>query len=434
MSIKKNILIFPAGSEIGLEIHASLKFNKHFHLVGASSISSHAQCVFRSGEAFLPMVSATNFVDELNALVAAEKIDFIFPAHDEVILFLARNEKLINATLLCPLVDVCEITQYKSNTYKFFDGETFIPATYETIEEIGEYPIFRKPSRGQNSIGAVRLDSKSQLDGISNPFEGFVVSEYLPGREYTVDCFSTRKGELKFQQARERIRTKYGISMNSTTIDVDNDAIRTIAERIVAKLNIYGAWFFQVKEDASGVPKLMEIAPRLAGTSVCARFSGVNTAALTIYDAMGIEVGALDNEIDVEIERALANRVIPRAEFDNLVVDLDDTLLSPELGVNLCVLNLIYQYKEREKEVYLITRHLREVRSTLAQHHICETLFSKIVHLTAEEPKSEYFPPDGATLFIDDAFSERVEVSSNLSNVVAIDVDAVDGFLDYSRL
>lgn len=35
-----------SGSEIGLEIYRSMKFRKHFHLVGGSSVNDHGRFVF----------------------------------------------------------------------------------------------------------------------------------------------------------------------------------------------------------------------------------------------------------------------------------------------------------------------------------------------------------------------------------------------------
>ena len=38
-----NVLVFPCGSEIGLEVHNALKYDKHINLVGLSSVSSHGR-------------------------------------------------------------------------------------------------------------------------------------------------------------------------------------------------------------------------------------------------------------------------------------------------------------------------------------------------------------------------------------------------------
>ena len=43
-----NVLVFPCGSEIGLEVHNALKFDKHINLYGLSSVSSHGRMVYKN--------------------------------------------------------------------------------------------------------------------------------------------------------------------------------------------------------------------------------------------------------------------------------------------------------------------------------------------------------------------------------------------------
>jgi hypothetical protein len=44
--MKKNVLVFPCGSEIGLEVYRSLKHSIHFNLIGANSVDDHGRVVF----------------------------------------------------------------------------------------------------------------------------------------------------------------------------------------------------------------------------------------------------------------------------------------------------------------------------------------------------------------------------------------------------
>ena len=49
MDIKKHhVLVFPAGSEIGLEIYNSLKYSHHVEVFGASGKSDHASFVYEA--------------------------------------------------------------------------------------------------------------------------------------------------------------------------------------------------------------------------------------------------------------------------------------------------------------------------------------------------------------------------------------------------
>jgi hypothetical protein len=43
---KKKILVFPCGSEIGLEIYRAMRYSTHFTLAGASSVDDHGKFVY----------------------------------------------------------------------------------------------------------------------------------------------------------------------------------------------------------------------------------------------------------------------------------------------------------------------------------------------------------------------------------------------------
>ena len=59
---KKNILVFPCGSEIGLEIYRSLNYSTHLNLFGGNSIKDHGEFVYENYIGDLPFVSDENFV------------------------------------------------------------------------------------------------------------------------------------------------------------------------------------------------------------------------------------------------------------------------------------------------------------------------------------------------------------------------------------
>ena len=45
---RKNILVFPCGSEIALELYRALVHSKHFNLIGASSVDDHGRFVYHN--------------------------------------------------------------------------------------------------------------------------------------------------------------------------------------------------------------------------------------------------------------------------------------------------------------------------------------------------------------------------------------------------
>ena len=93
MSNKKNILVFPCGSEIGLEIHRALEFSIHFNLIGASSVDDHGKFVYENYIGNLPFIDNNDFITAIKKIVTEENIDAIYPTMDSVITLLKKNER-----------------------------------------------------------------------------------------------------------------------------------------------------------------------------------------------------------------------------------------------------------------------------------------------------------------------------------------------------
>ena len=153
------------------------------------------------------------------------------------------------------------------------------------------------------------------------------ILEYLTGKEYTVDCFSAKNGSLIYCAMRERSRTRNGISVNCKTMPL-NDEVKEMANIINNKLNLRGTWFFQVKLDKNNKFKLLEIAPRIAGTMCLHRNAGINFPLMSIYDKMGYDIEIIKNNYQIEVERALVNRFIVDYDYSTVYIDFDDTIIN----------------------------------------------------------------------------------------------------------
>lgn len=262
---KKNVLIFPGGTEIGLEINKSLQFCKDIQLYSAgSNVSNHASYVFKN-HFIIPDIHEENWIESLNEVVANNKINYIFPAYDDIIIALAQNSNKISAQIITSPLPTCLICRYKSKTYEKFRNLLPVPRVFDDISGITDFPVFVKPDKGQGSQEASKVENRNTLKVLLENNPNLIVLEYLPGKEYTIDCFTSRRKGLLFCNGRERIRTKEGISMNSKPVDNEISLIfRKMANTISDKLDFHGAWFFQVKQTNSGIFKLLEIALELA--------------------------------------------------------------------------------------------------------------------------------------------------------------------------
>lgn len=424
----RRVAVFPAGTEIGLELHRSLQYATWFSTYGISSVEDHSRLVYQEWSGEVPWIGEPDFLTRLNSVLQREHIQYLYPAHDDALLFLARHRRELSAELVACPVETVEITRSKRKTYSFFQGEPFLPRVYAKIDEVDTYPVFAKPDIGQGSQGARILQSRADYDGMSREGKDLVLCEYLPGKECTVDCFTDRKGRLLFAKMRSRNRMRNGISVDSRVEDLPQ-AVWDIAVAINGRLRFDGAWFFQIKQDNRGQWKLLEIAARIGGTSGLTRCLGVNLPLLTLYQAMGKQVDILENRLAMQVDRALVSRYRVDYPYQAVYVDLDDTLLSRDGGIHRIVLMFLYQAVGQGKRVILLTRHRGDLEKTLEKHCISQGLFHQVIQIGEGEKKSDAIKEQEAIL-IDDSFAERTEVSRS-RHIPVFDVDAVECLIDW---
>ena len=410
-TIKKGILIFPCGSEIGLEINKSLGFSTHLEVYGASSVSSnHGKYVYKNYIENVPFVDNPDFIDKLNSIIDEYGIEFIFPAHDTVVLECAKKARYLNCQVIGSPYATCQVCSSKQKTYDFFSSKLDTPGVYANPAKCNNFPLFLKPDFGYGSKGTCVAESSEDVKFYLQKNPSLIILEYLPGKEYTVDCFTDRHGVLRFSGARERIRIKNGISVN--TRPVFKSELSDMARIINESLKFRGAWFFQAKERANGLSVLLEIAPRIAGSMALYRNLGINFEVLSIFDAMDIDIKIEPNSYEIELDRALINRFVLDLTYKNVYVDLDDTLVKDN-KVNPFIVGFLYQCFNKRIKIHLISKHAGNIKETLEKHKL-QSLFDNLIHIKENDEKCDYIK-EKSSILIDDSFSERLSVSAKLS-------------------
>ncbi len=287
-----------------------------------------------------------------------------------------------------------------------------------------------KPAVGEASRGAMRVDSPGELKSILKEGREYLIMEFLPGEEYTIDCFTNFKGELLFVGARERVKTSGGIS--TYTRIVDRAVFLSYAEKINEMLKLQGAWFFQMKRNNKGELVLLEVAPRVSGGMGLFRNRGVNLPLLTVYDALGVEVKIKENlDFPAEMYRSLSNYPMESFSgeftYSHVYVDFDDTLVVKG-KINPLLVVFIVQCKNRGIPIHLLTRHRGNVLKEIQSLGIRD-LVGDIIHLDENEKKSSKIVGEQPIL-IDDSFSEREEVSNTL-NIPVFGVEMIESLIDW---
>ncbi len=426
------VLIFPAWTEIALEINRALKYCKDIQLFWASSpISNHAPFVFENYfETIRPIRDWIWWIDDINALVKEHNIDCFVPTYDEIILESAMHRDKFLCPVVSSSVEVWIITRSKIKTYNKLQWIVPIPELYslEDISHKNIFPVFAKPDKWQWSEWAFKANNFDELNyQIKKSEKEYVICEYLPWEEYTIDCFSSKNKWLLFASWRERIRMRNWISMASKLINLPE--FQLYADAISNALWMTWSWFFQLKRDKQWLLKLLEVAPRIGGTNATSRMQWVNFPLLSIYEALWIDININTNVgYSVVIDRALTNNYkLEGLSYNTIYVDLDDTLIINN-KINTFLVRYLYQSINKWRKINLITKNESiNLQEYLNSYRLWQ-LFDKIIQLKKTEEKSDHILEKNA-IFIDDSFSERIKIQK-IKWIPAFDTDMIESLMD----
>ena len=426
---QKNILVFPCGSEIALEIYRSVNYSTHFNLIGASSVSDHGKFVYKNYIDGVPFITDNHFLEKIKRIVVEREIDAIYPAMDSVIEILKSHEDYLGCKVVSSCYETTKICLSKSKTYKTLSGIVKTPIVYKSAEEIQYYPVFVKPDIGYGSRGTKKILNEELLGTHLSEFPTSIISEYIPGDEYTVDCFTDYNGNLIVVKPRKRCRIMNGISVNTKPVH-DNGEFLNFASKINSTIKFNGAWFFQVKRNTDGILTLLEIASRFGGSSSLFRAKGINFALMSLYNTFDIPVSVIENDYDVEMDRALDNKYKINLSYNEVFVDFDDCVYLDKKDINTKLVEFLFHCLNKKIRLTLLSKHNDEELGkldVLLKKLRIKQIFDRIIHINSDGKKFQYIDNNNS-IFIDDSYAERMEVAQKC-NIPVFSLDMVETLL-----
>lgn len=119
-----------------------------------------------------------------------------------------------------------------------------------------------------DAISVTMREAREKLASVER-FRTLLVMEHLEGPEYSVDCLA-KDGRLVRGAVREKPQRAGGAQLL-----LRNDPMMRMAETLTRRFNLSGLFNVQAR-CAQGIPKLLEINPRMAGGIYFSCLSGVN--------------------------------------------------------------------------------------------------------------------------------------------------------------
>ena len=418
-----NTLIFPGGTENGLEIKRSLEQKKNINIFSVADSKDDNSFFYYDNSFLLPNVSDSSCIDELNDLIIKYSIDFIFPANSLVIDFLVKNRDKVKCQILLTNSESIKITRDKLKTYNLFNSKDWCPKFYTNLAEIEseDFPLFLKPKSSYGSKGILKINCLNDLKDID--LTSNVLAEYLPGDEVTVECFSNLNGKLIYSKARTRKRIRMGTSLFSDSNFTKDDIhdFDNIAQSISESIKIEGLWFFQLKKSASNKFKLLEVECRVAGSMAYSRSNNVNLPYLQylLFNSGNVQINP--NKIDFFQSRSLdlVYKTKLKLKLKFLYIDLDETIIVNN-KINNYMINIIIKAINKNIKVVLITKSLETNLTNYLKSKRIYDLFDDIIHLSEKEDKYKYMTNDG--IFIDNSFTQRNDATFN--GILSFDPDS----------
>jgi len=285
-----NVLIPGAGGAAGINTIKSLRLsNFKGKIIGIDSASYSAGFYLSDAHCVVPKASDARYRAVLLALVQKININVILPTSGFDIVPISKAQKKLEKKGVVvymsdqPTIDVCTD---KRKTYKKLRNIVPLPTTYQKPEDIASFPIFLKPAIGKGSVNSYVCSNQKSVLAYKTFFrKPFIMQEYLPGTEYTVDVLFDTNGAMITAVVRERIRTDSGISTVGKVVAYPE--IVKKATRACKALKVKGPATVQFKKNTKGEPVFIEINPRLGGGTIISTLSGVNIPRLIVDGITG---------------------------------------------------------------------------------------------------------------------------------------------------
>jgi carbamoyl-phosphate synthase large subunit len=325
-----NVLMTGGGAPGAAGILNCLGREKSFHVTVVDANSNAVGKYLVADFETIPLAADPSFIGAMLEICSRKKINVLLPLVTKELSLLAEHlshfEKEGVRVLMSPVASL-EIANNKSKLYEFLQWRGIpVPAfrivgTVEqfktAVTELGysSQPVCFKPSVSNGSRGfRIISEQMNELDLLFNhkpastyirpedafrilssgKFPELLVSEYLPGEEYSVDCLANR-GDAVLIIPRIRRRIINGISVEGEFVKEEN--IIRYCSQIIKELHLHGNIGIQVKKAADGRFLILEINPRVQGATSAALGAGINLPVLALKQELGVSISPEETKV-----------------------------------------------------------------------------------------------------------------------------------------
>lgn len=233
-------------------------------------------------------------VDDIHKVVREFDVDIILPfVNGAIEIASICKDKMPEVFVPVTDFEMASVLFDKTEAAKAFkEAGLPIPRTYSVIS--AEMPAIAKPRKGGSSRGIhvfTNIEDLMHLPDLKN----YIVQEFIPHfKEYTVDCYISRRGEVLTTVPRERVEVMGGESTRTRTCR--NATLESLSRDVITKFKLRGPATIQFLHDLdTDRYLLLEVNPRLGGAVICSIYAGAPITDYIINEALGVDLTPCDD-------------------------------------------------------------------------------------------------------------------------------------------
>lgn len=286
------LLITGAGGAAAISVWKSLHAAHEIHMADRDPAAAGLYLVPTEQRLLLPSGEDKHFIPYLLQECKNRGIELLIPTVDFELLPIAENKaQFIAAGIQVPISSL-QALRFCRDKYQLLSqcqGKAFISAfcllTEDSLSSPIAFPCFAKPRLGAGSRGIALI--KNQQDLALLPKDGsYLLQEFLPGEEYSVDVYIHSSKCARAAVPRLRLKIDSGIAVAAQTRI--SPQLSNMALEVAQCIDLRYVANIQFKADAQGQFKLLEINPRFPGTLPLTAAAGVDIPQLLIEDVLGL--------------------------------------------------------------------------------------------------------------------------------------------------
>jgi len=315
------ILVTGAGGPSAISVWKSLGASHDLHMADMDARAAGLYLVAAGNRLVIPRGDAPDLVPMLIDQCRQRAIDILIPTVDAELAPLARHRAVFEAIgTRVAIADeaALELCRDKHALLAALADSVAVPRWTVVTPGVDawDYPLFAKPRSSAGSRGLRHISGAEDLARL--PVDGsYLLQQFLPGDEYSVDVYVSGAGVPIAAVPRLRMKLDSGIAVAART--VRDAGLQDAALAAVKAAGLVYVSNVQFRADAEGVFRLLEINPRFPGTLPLTAGAGVDMPALLVADLAGepLPAGLMAFEERMCV-RYLEEKMVPVEEWTAL--------------------------------------------------------------------------------------------------------------------